>query len=81
MCNDTGTLMILDEIQTGIGRSGRMFAFQHADLLPDVMTLAKALALVEAGAWTGPSAAADFAACVAEGYRAAVEALHRALNS
>jgi acetylornithine aminotransferase len=43
LCDRQGWLMMLDEIQTGIGRSGRMFAFQHADLLPDVMTLAKAL--------------------------------------
>ena len=43
LCDRQGWLMMLDEIQTAIGRSGRMFAFQHADLLPDVMTLAKAL--------------------------------------
>ena len=34
---------MLDEIQTGMGRSGRMFAFQHENIVPDVMTLAKAL--------------------------------------
>lgn len=43
ICDDNGWLMILDEIQTGMGRSGKWFAFQHEDLLPDVMTLAKAL--------------------------------------
>lgn len=43
ICDDNGWLMILDEIQTGMGRSGKWFAFQHEDLVPDVMTLAKAL--------------------------------------
>jgi acetylornithine aminotransferase len=42
-CSQNGWLMILDEIQTGIGRTGRWFAFQHEGILPDVMTLAKAL--------------------------------------
>lgn len=35
--------LIVDEIQSGIGRTGKMFAFQHADILPDVMTLSKAI--------------------------------------
>lgn len=43
LCDDNGWLMIVDEIQTGMGRSGRMFAFQHHDIKPDVMTLAKGL--------------------------------------
>ena len=43
LCDRHGWLMMLDEIQTGMGRTGRMFAFQHAELKPDVMTLAKAL--------------------------------------
>jgi acetylornithine aminotransferase len=43
ICDRHGWLLMLDEIQTGMARSGRMFAFQHEDLLPDVMTLAKAL--------------------------------------
>ncbi|TDV67757.1 aspartate aminotransferase family protein [Pseudomonas sp. LP_7_YM] len=42
-CSDNGWLMILDEIQTGIGRTGRWFAFQHEGIVPDVVTLAKAL--------------------------------------
>lgn len=41
-CTDTGTLLILDEIQCGMGRTGRLFAFEHFDIVPDVLTLAKA---------------------------------------
>ncbi|MHC8396741.1 acetylornithine/succinylornithine family transaminase [Pseudomonas sp. LB3P93] len=43
LCNRRGWLMMLDEIQTGIGRTGRWFAFQHEGIVPDVMTLAKGL--------------------------------------
>lgn len=42
-CNQHNLLMMLDEIQTGIGRTGKMFAYQHNNVLPDVCTLAKAL--------------------------------------
>jgi acetylornithine aminotransferase len=43
LCDQHGWLMMLDEIQTGMGRTGKMFAFQHNGITPDVMTLAKAL--------------------------------------
>ena len=43
LCDDNGWLMILDEIQTGMCRTGEWFAFQHTNISPDVMTLAKAL--------------------------------------
>ena len=43
LCDRQGWLMMLDEIQTGMGRSGRLFACQHNAVLPDVMTLAKGL--------------------------------------
>lgn len=39
-----GALLIIDEIQTGIGRTGRWFAYQHADILPDAITVAKGIA-------------------------------------
>ena len=43
LCDKQGWLLIVDEIQTGIGRTGQWFAFQHEDIQPDVITSAKAL--------------------------------------
>lgn len=43
ICDQQGWLLMLDEIQTGMGRTGRLFAHQHNDISPDVMTLAKGL--------------------------------------
>lgn len=43
ICDERGWLLILDEIQTGLGRTGRMFAFEHEGIVPDVLTLAKGL--------------------------------------
>ena len=43
LCDDNHWLMMLDEIQSGMGRTGKWFAFQHSDVVPDVATLAKAL--------------------------------------
>jgi acetylornithine/N-succinyldiaminopimelate aminotransferase len=44
ICNHWGALLVLDEIQTGLGRTGRWFAHQHSTVTPDVMCLGKALA-------------------------------------
>lgn len=43
LCDKHNWLMILDEVQSGMGRTGKWFAFQHSGAMPDVMTLAKAL--------------------------------------
>ena len=42
-CTETGTLLILDEIQTGFGRTGKLWGFEHFDIIPDVLLLGKAL--------------------------------------
>lgn len=43
LCDEKGILLILDEIQCGMGRTGKMFAFQHYGIMPDIITSAKAL--------------------------------------
>ncbi|WP_250846674.1 aspartate aminotransferase family protein [Aquisphaera insulae] len=44
LCDEKGMLLILDEVQTGMGRTGRWFAYQHFGIEPDILTCAKALA-------------------------------------
>ena len=61
ICDASGALLILDEIQTGMGRTGRLWAHQHAGIEPDVMTLAKALA---SGIPIGAMVAKEFCAGV-----------------
>jgi 4-aminobutyrate aminotransferase len=43
VCNRHGALLIMDEIPTGLGKTGRMFAFEHDDIVPDIVTVGKAL--------------------------------------
>ena len=42
-CNDTGCLLIIDEIQTGFGRTGKLWGFEHFDIIPDIITSAKGM--------------------------------------
>jgi acetylornithine/succinyldiaminopimelate/putrescine aminotransferase len=42
-CTSTGAQLIFDEVQTGVGRTGKLFAFEHFDIIPDILTLAKGL--------------------------------------
>jgi len=60
ICDEHGWLLMLDEVQSGIGRTGNWFAFQHTGILPDVMTLAKGLGSgVPIGACVARGAAAE----------------------
>ncbi len=43
LCDERGLLMMMDEVQTGFGRTGQWFGFQHAGVVPDVVTMAKAM--------------------------------------
>jgi acetylornithine/succinyldiaminopimelate/putrescine aminotransferase len=62
ICDELGLLLIVDEIQTGLGRTGRWFAFQHEAVVPDIVTVAKALGNgVPVGAcWARPEVAKAF---------------------
>jgi predicted acetylornithine/succinylornithine family transaminase len=62
ICDELGLLLIVDEIQTGLGRTGRWFAFQHEAVAPDIVTVAKALGNgVPVGAcWARPEIAKAF---------------------
>jgi acetylornithine/N-succinyldiaminopimelate aminotransferase len=60
ICDQNGWLMMLDEVQSGIARTGTLFAFQHSGISPDVMTLAKGLGSgVPIGACLAKGKAAD----------------------
>ena len=43
ICDETGTMLVIDEIQTGFGRTGKWFAFEHADIIPDIVAMGKAI--------------------------------------
>jgi acetylornithine/succinyldiaminopimelate/putrescine aminotransferase len=43
-CDEVGALLILDEIQAGFGRTGKLFAFEHFDIVPDILAIAKSMA-------------------------------------
>ncbi|KRM92106.1 acetylornithine transaminase [Liquorilactobacillus cacaonum] len=60
-CHQNNVLLIIDEVQTGIGRTGKLFAYEHYNLDPDIVTIAKGLANgIPVGAMIGKNALADF---------------------
>ena len=60
LCKENGSLLIIDEIQTGMGRTGTFFAFEDYQIEPDIITIAKALANgIPVGAMLGKAALAD----------------------
>lgn len=61
LCDQHGALLILDEVQTGLGRTGRLFACEHSGVTPDILTLAKALGggVMPIGAIVGTKAVWD----------------------
>ncbi|MGE5338425.1 MAG: acetylornithine transaminase [Gemmatimonadota bacterium] len=64
LCDERGLLLILDEVQTGIGRTGTLFAFEQAGITPDIMTLGKGLG---GGVPLAALLATEQAACFAHG--------------
>ncbi len=59
-CNETGTLLILDEIQPGFGRTGNLFGFQNYDIVPDILVMGKGMGGgMPVGAFTASSAMMD----------------------
>lgn len=64
LCDQHGLLLILDEVQTGVGRTGRMFAFEHAGVRPDIMSLGKGIG---GGAPLAALLASDNAMCFEPG--------------
>lgn len=62
ICDEFGVLLVADEIQTGLARTGRWFAFQHEEILPDIVTMAKALGngVPAAACWAKASVADAF---------------------
>jgi predicted acetylornithine/succinylornithine family transaminase len=81
-CDRTGALLIVDEVQTGLGRTGKLFAFQHYGVTPDVMTLAKgiangvpAAALIAAGKYADVLSPGDHGSTFGGGFLACSAAL------
>ena len=63
LCDEYGTLLVVDEVLTGFGRTGKMFAFEYSGVTPDIITLAKGL-----GSGYSPIAATVTSKAIAEGF-------------
>jgi acetylornithine/N-succinyldiaminopimelate aminotransferase len=68
LCDEKGAVMILDEVQTGMGRTGKWFGYQHFDVEPDIITMAKAVG--GGTALGGMMARAEIADCLVPGKHA-----------
>jgi len=68
LCDEKGAVMILDEVQTGMGRTGKWFGYQHYDVEPDIITMAKAVG--GGTALGGMMARAEIADCLVPGKHA-----------
>ncbi|HEY4377227.1 MAG TPA: aminotransferase class III-fold pyridoxal phosphate-dependent enzyme, partial [Acidimicrobiales bacterium] len=71
LCHEAEALLVVDEVQSGLGRTGRLFCYQHTDVIPDIVTMAKAL--------SGGFVPVGATLCSDETWRATYKSVDRAL--